>query len=140
MKTKTILAFAILAGILTIPSICPAGALGTAIKHWEPEGIYGRIMNVEKEIVTVREHRVMLVDDLLGRIRYKTSIKDINGNNLDTSNLKIGVYVVVKGSGAYDPVSKSNVVVAKEIYILPQQMTEDQMNKYPILSEITSPW
>jgi len=140
MKTKTILAITILTGILTIPSLCLAGALATAIRQWEPEGIYGRIMNVEKEIVTVREHRVMLVDDMLGRIRYKTSIKDINGNKLDASNLKIGEYVVVKGTGAYDPGSKSNVIVAKEIYLMPQQMTEDQMSKYPILSEIASPW
>lgn len=140
MKTKTILAITILTGILSIPSLCLAGALANAIRQWEPEGIYGRVMNVEKEIVTVREHRVMLVDDRIGHIRYKTSIKDINGNNLDASSLKIGIYIVVKGSGAYDPVSKSNVIIAKEIYILPNQMTEDQMNKYPILSEITSPW
>lgn len=140
MKTKTMLAVTILAGILSIPSLCLAGALSTAIRQWEPVGVYGRIMNVEKEIVTVKEHRVMLVDDMIGRNRYKTSIKDINGNNLDTSNLKIGIYVVVKGTGAYDPVSRSNVIVAKEIYILPQQMNEDQMSKYPILSVIATPW
>jgi hypothetical protein len=140
MKAKTILAITILAGILTIPSICLAGALGTAIRHWEPAGIYGRIMNVENEIITVREHKAMLVDDRIGRNIYRTSIRDLNGNNLDSSSLRIGVYIVVKGTGAYDPVSKSDVVVAKDIYVLPQQMTEDQMNKYPILSEITSPW
>jgi hypothetical protein len=140
MKTEKILAVIILTGILSIPSLCMAGVLSNALRQWEPEGIYGRVMNVEKEIVTVREHRVMLVDEMIGRTRYKTSIMDINGNKLDTSSLRIGGYVVVKGTGAYDPGSKSNVIVAKEIYILPQQMNEDQMNLYPILSEIASPW
>ncbi len=140
MKIKNILAFAILAGILTIPSICLAGALGTAIRHWEPQCIYGRIMNIENELITVREHMALLVDERIGRNIYKTTIKDLNGNNLDVSSLKIGVYIVVKGSGAYDPVSRLNVVVAKEIFVLPYQMTEDQMNKYPVLSEIASPW
>lgn len=140
MKTEKILAIMILTGILAIPSLCLAGALQNAIRQWEPEGIYGRVMNVDKEMVTVREHRVLLVDDMLGRNRYKTSIMDINGNIIDPSSLRIGVYVVVKGSGAYDPVSKYNVIVAKEIYILPQQMNDEQMSKYPILSEIAAPW
>jgi hypothetical protein len=140
MKTKKVLAVLILAGVFSAPCLCMAGALANAMSEWEPQGIYGKVMNMEKDIITVKERKVMLIDDKIARTRYKTAIKDINGNNLDISSLKIGIFIVIKGSGAYDPVSKSSVIVAKEIYILPKEMTEDQMNKYPILTEITAPW
>jgi hypothetical protein len=136
MKTKAILAILVLAGVFSSPSLCMAGALANAINEWQPSGIYGKVMNIEKDIITVKEHKVMLVNEKM----YKTSIKDINGKDLGLSSFKIGSFVVVKGSGAYDPVSDAGVIVAKEIYVLQKEMTEEQMNQYPILTEVASPW
>jgi hypothetical protein len=140
MKNKKIFAALIILGAFSLPSICMAGALANVLRDWSPSGIYGNVAYVNRNMIMVKEHNVMLVDDVIGRTRYKTSVMDINGNELSATSIKAGVFVVVKGSGAYDPESKNNVIVAKEIYILPREMNENEISRYPILTEIASPW
>jgi hypothetical protein len=141
MKRKTaaikVLAFA---AMFVLPSLCLAGALANAIKEWEPAGIYGKIIFSELNKLVVKEQNIMIVNDRVGKTTYTTAIMDINGKPCPATELAVGKYVIVKGSFAHDPVSKSNVVVAKEIYVLPREMTDKEMEKYPILNELASPW
>ena len=138
MKTRFIAVAVLLAAIL--PSMAFAGALHNALLHWDSVGIYGTVTSIEKDILIIKEQKVMLINDRLGTKRYVTSVMDINGEAISSADIKNGVFVVVKGSGAYDHASRSDVIVAKEIYILPREMTEAELSKYPLLNEPAGKW
>jgi hypothetical protein len=138
MKLKAILFITILAAAL--PSMACAGVLHNAIRQWDPVGIYGSVVSIDKDIMIVKEQKVMLINDSILGKRYVTRVMDINGEEVASSALKIGAFVVVKGSGAYDAASKSDVIVAKEIYVLPREMSEKELSKYPKLNAVAEKW
>jgi len=140
MKSKAILIMAILSITAVLPSMVSAGVLHNAIRYWDPVGIYGNITDISKDIMIVKEQKVMLINDTLAGKRYVTKVMDINGGDVPGSALKKGVFVVVKGSGAYDAASKSDVIVAKEIYVLPGEMSEKELSRYPKLNEVADKW
>ncbi|MEA3222852.1 MAG: hypothetical protein U9P49_06790 [Thermodesulfobacteriota bacterium] len=127
---------------LFFATLCYAGPLSDVLKDWEPVAIQGKIMEVgpEKDYIVIQEKKIILVHTIKARKEYRTRIMDLKGNTLTQDALSKGKPVFVKGGEIVDKDTNDMTILAKDIYLLPKYIREDQMKNYGIFHSPFSPW
>jgi len=123
---------------LTAPAY--ASPLSNALNDWDPGMLQGKIMEVGSDYIIIQEKKIILMDTKIGGKDIKTSIINGKGRAFGQRDLKIGTIVFVKGSHAFDDKTKSVVLIATEIYVIPRLLTPNDAKEYKEISEPAKPW
>jgi len=129
----------VLAG-LSLAAYAQASTLSNALKDWDPGMLQGNIMEVGSGYIYVNENKIIILDTSMGAKDIKTGIRDEKGRALDMKDLKKGTLVFIKGSHAIDEATKSEVMVATEIIVIPRILTPKDSGEYKWLTEPAKPW
>lgn len=105
-------------------------------KDWHQTEFIGRVDSIspDRDYLIVSEHRVVLVDLTYQGTRYLTNILDSNGQAIAFDKITPGSWVFVRG-GALPNLN----IGARDIYLLPHQLSEEQAKRYPALWSV-QPW
>jgi hypothetical protein len=112
-----------------------ATGLSDAFSDWDPGIMQGTIMEVGKDYIVISERKINLIDTTIKGRNVKTFIKEINGSKMDRDDLVKGKIVLAKGTIGVDDRTKSEVLFATEIYILPHRFKQDEADQYKGLME-----
>jgi len=136
----------IASGFVIIIGLCLAGRgycadpFDEALKDWEEEFLYGQIAAMEFNGFIVTELKVIVVDTVKSGKEYKTRVMDLSGRALTKGSLSKGDYVFVKGGSVVYNNSQDKALVARDIYILPKGMSEEEVERNKDLKAPSAPW
>jgi len=138
----TKICFPLLFAWIFLTTLCYASPLSEALDVWNPVGLQGEIMEIVpmRGYIIVQEKKVILVDTTRTAIKYKTKIENLHGNTLTPYDLSKGDRVFAKGGAVVEDNTGNLVIVAKEIYLLPESIEDEQMMNNEIFHTPPSPW
>ena len=117
-----------------------AGTLSKALTQWDPDSIYGRIMEVGTDYIIVQERKIILVESVYFGKELKTELLDLTGKTYLKRDLRVGRVVFAKGGLVYDEEIKGNVLVAKKIFVLQKAIEREKIQNYEELVTPAEPW
>jgi hypothetical protein len=133
--------FIILVCIMALSGSLYASALSNGLNEWDPRSIQGTIMEVGPDYIVVAEKYVYLLNTSNGGKEIKTRIMDGKGIEIEKRALKAGKNVFVKGGMAYDDKRATDVLLAKEVYLLDKQLDlKNNENHRRLFNERSKPW
>ena len=118
--------------------VAHADPLSSVLKDWIPAGISGKLLVYDNEYV-VQEIKIVLVDQKARGRDCHTRILNMNGDELGRDELKNGRYVFVKGAGLQN-YNGYDIIVAKEIVILPRGMNRKELERAGLYNTPPEPW
>ena len=125
--------------LISIPHAVYADPLSYALESWKPVGVFGNIMVTGSDYIVVSEKKILIINEKRQGKLFKTSIMNLEDKQLEFDSLKKGVFVAINGTESKDN-DDQNVVIAKEIYVLPRPMSGKEMKKYPKLQQPVESW
>lgn len=138
LHTRAIIPAVIVMGILACLFSTPgrAAKITQIQKDWHQTVFIGRVDSVSPagDYLFVGERRVVLVDLTYQGKHYLTNIFDSSGNTISFNRITKDSWIFVRG-GALPNLS----VGARDIYLLPHELSETQAKRYPALWLI-QPW
>jgi hypothetical protein len=140
MKTNIYQKIIMLIFVVAIPHIVYADPLSYALESWDPVGVCGNIMETGRDYIMVNEKMILIINENRHGKPYKTLIMNLEDKQLKVDALKKGVFVAINGTRSKDKDLNDDVIVAKEIYVLPRSMSGKEMRKYPKLQRPVEPW
>lgn len=142
INNVTKICFSLLFAWVFLTTLCYASPLAKALKDWKPVGLQGKIMEIgpRRDYIIVQERKVILVDTIRAKKKYRTKIVDLYGNTSTPYDLSEGDRVFVKGGAAIEGKAGDLVIVAKEIYLLPESIEKEQLMDNKIFRAPPSPW
>ncbi len=116
--------------------------IGLVMDNWHSSDISGTIMCIDTnpDSIVVNEVRIYLADTSRGGKRCVTKVVDTYGREAGRNDLRSGKLVYVKVGTAMDTDKDTEYVVAKEIYLLPREMSRSEMKNRGINTGPTTSW
>jgi hypothetical protein len=139
MKTNIYKKIVMLIFLITLPHAVYADPLSYALESWDPVGVCGNIMGTGKDYIIVNEQKILIINENRQGKKFKTFIMNMEDKQLKVDALKKGGFVAINGSRSKGK-DLNDVVVAKEIYVLPRSMSSKEMKKYSKLQHPVEPW
>ena len=125
--------------LISIPHAVYADPLSYALGSWDPVGVCGNIMVTGRDYIVVSEKKILIINEKRQGKLFKTSIMNLEDKQLEFDSLKKGVFVAINGTESKDN-DDQNVVIAKEIYVLPGPMSAKELKKYQKLQHPVESW
>ncbi len=102
----------------------------------------GRVMLYEPERgrLVIQEQEIRLVDHVVGSRTYRTHIMNRDGQILGREVLVRGAYLLVKGQAVYDQSACTEMLLAREIYLLPGRVAPEDQETDVRFTNPPEPW
>jgi hypothetical protein len=140
VKKPVIWGIMVSAAVLLFGVASHADPFDEALKTWDDESFHGRVMEVHRDYLVVSEVKIMMVDTRRNGTDYKTKVMDLKGSPLTLKALAVGMKVFVKGSVLWGEDPDKRMLVAREIYLLPGDFHDRDIEGNGILNSSSPPW